>query len=274
MFSDNQIVLSLLMKAAKIYANTDGVLSRREVLRKNDSVRDIVTALDLTLHDELSKLAQKNSGIIVFSEEGYTNAHNLENYVSDTLLIDPLDGSSNYAHSLNFYCTIVALIKGKKIVQAGVCLPNESQISTWDLDSARTKSTKFIDQVMVGEGATYYAYPPVQSESDMLLRQRIMKNIDEMSSGLIRWGSAGCGLYFLMIGSLQSFVGHKIRIWDGLAFMPMLESYGIQVAYKIDGTDLIMIASTNNEQFKKLCAEFLRGGHELYIYKPNSELKL
>jgi len=272
--SDDQIVLSLLMKSAKIYANTDGVLSRREVLRKNGSVRDVVTALDLTLHDELSKIAQKDSEIIVFSEEGYTNAHNLEDYVSDTLLIDPLDGSSNYAHGLNFYCTILAMIRGKKIVQAGVCLPNESQILSWDIGSSRTKSTKVIDQVMVGEGATYYAYPPVQSESDMLLRQLIMKNIDEMSSGLMRWGSAGCGLYFLMTGALQTFVGHKIRIWDGLAFMPMLESYGIHVAYKIDGTELIMIASTNNEQFKKLCAEFLRGGHELSIYKPNSELKL
>jgi myo-inositol-1(or 4)-monophosphatase len=274
MHGDDQIVLDLLMKAAKIYASSDVSMSRKEALRKNNSARDVVTNLDISLHKELSMLGQEGEDRIIVSEEGFSNKSNLEVYVADTLLIDPLDGSFNYAKGLNLYCTIVALIRGKKIVQSGVCLPIERQISTWNINSNVTKFTKVIDKASITEGATYYAYPPFQSDNDILLRQKIMNSIDEMSSGLMRWGSSGSGLYYLMTGVLQSFVGHKIRIWDGLAFLPMLASFGIKVAYKIDGTDLLMVASRNEKHFSKLCEEMLKAGHELSNYKVNIELNL
>jgi fructose-1,6-bisphosphatase/inositol monophosphatase family enzyme len=222
----------------------------RDVLRiKGGISRDVVTELDMKLHNALTQKALQIENCIVISEEGDANPHSLTAYKDLTVVIDPLDGSHNYQMGMPWYCTLVAIIKDKKFWQCGFYSPEHKQILSW----------KAVDNLDISKiqnqmaAPCYFAYPPNLTDSEQSFKNVLFKHIDAHSTGLYRWGSAGYGLYAVVERHLQSFVGIKIRVWDGLTFIPILHTMGCHVMYKIINQEqLILVCSWDDIFFKQI----------------------
>jgi fructose-1,6-bisphosphatase/inositol monophosphatase family enzyme len=86
----------------------------------------------------------------------------------------------------------------------------------------------------------------------MELRSKLFAQIDLVSSGLYRSGSACIGLFNLLEGRHLAFVGLNLRVWDFLAFIPILASQGIAVHYHLQGEKGTIIAGRNPSVIVKI----------------------
>lgn len=102
-------------------------------------------------------------------------------------------------------------------------------------------------------GSVYYAYPPKLEGAALESRSQLTELIDNRTSGLYRYGSACIGLYNLIIGKHYAFIGHGIRIWDALAYFPLLDHFDISASYHIGPSGLSLIASSNQGFIEEAC---------------------
>ena len=61
------------------------------------------------------------------------------------------------------------------------------------------------------------------------------------------------GLLELLKGKLQTFVGFNVRIWDVIAFLPVLYLAKCHISYKVlPDNKFVLIASWNSDSFLAL----------------------
>jgi fructose-1,6-bisphosphatase/inositol monophosphatase family enzyme len=213
---------------------------------KDQQSRDVVTGLDERLHDiTASYLAEHVPTCRLLSEEGRQTVVSADALrVGEWLIVDPLDGSNNYALGLPGYGYMAAHLVQGRIAGTLVVLPEHDQYML-DEDGALLASQPFGPTAAAPSGTVYYAYPPKLGDKPKQARTALIDCIDKRSSGLYRSGSACIGLYNLLRGKHLGFVGHGIRIWDALAYFPLLTRYNIPVRYRLTPTALTMVASAD-----------------------------
>lgn len=238
-----------LLSVCEAIYQSESAQDRHVLHIKGGISRDVVTKLDMKLHDALTERSLELEKCIVVSEEGETNPDALAAYKDLTVVIDPLDGSHNYQMGMPWYCTLIAVIKEQKFWQCGFYSPEQNQKLSWKADESEV--IRIASNQMAGP--CYFAYPPNLTDAEQTLKNFLFKQIDMYSTGLYRWGSAGSGLYSVVQKHLQSFIGIKIRIWDGIAFIPILHTMGCYVMYKIINQEqLILVCSWDDVFFKKV----------------------
>jgi fructose-1,6-bisphosphatase/inositol monophosphatase family enzyme len=212
---------------------------------KDDQARDVVTELDMRLHEISARfVADRLPGCKLLSEEGAPPYHNAgELCKGEWLVVDPLDGSSNHALGMPNFGYMAAHLMDGRVDGAVIVLPEHDQYIVFEgVRSLYSKPLPFIETHH--HGTVYYAYPPKQDKSTRQARVELMDLIDAESAGMYRYGSACVGLYRLLCGNHMAFVGHDIRVWDAIAFLPVLASRGILFKYSIQGGGITLVAST------------------------------
>ena len=238
------MIVDLIESAIEVYERCSDV-DRAVLGTKNGVERDVVTKLDLDLHDVLSSTASSLECCVIYSEEG-VSFNGLIPFKDKTVVIDPLDGSHNFQLGNPWYCTIICVIKNYRIVESGVYSPIPKDRVIWDNSNLHSS----FDIKSKCSGPTYFAYPPDLNRNDMLLRTDLLGIIDDYSTGLYRWGSSGIGLLEFLKGKLQTFVGFKVRIWDAIAFLPVLYLAKCHISYKVlPDNKFVLIASWNSDTF-------------------------
>jgi myo-inositol-1(or 4)-monophosphatase len=64
----------------------------------------------------------------------------------------------------------------------------------------------------------------------------------------------------------MAFIGHDIRLWDAVAFLPVLASQKIEVRYRIKGLSIILLASKRAD-FLESAAKILQQQQGLTLHK-------
>ena len=173
------------------------------------------------------------------------------NYYNDlTFVIDPLDGSQNFSIEFPFYSSLVAAIKDNKIIASSIVTNFNKQLFIWD--KSKGLKTNLNNVIYENPKPTYLAYSPIKTSLNDKFIYKIIRNIDEYSTGLYRWGSASNGLIELINGRLQTFVAYEIRVWDCIAFLPILIANEINVAFSINDFNISMVASRSLEHFESM----------------------
>jgi len=133
-------------------------------------------------------------------------------------VIDPLDGTVNYAHRFPIYCVSIGLLyRGEPVV--GAVYDPERSVS----DENR------LDRALV---ATGFAYDVATARKNNLgLFSRMVK----CAQGVRRPGSAAIDLCWLAAGRLDAFWEFKLHPWDTAAAVVIVGEAGGKVT-KIDGT--------------------------------------
>lgn len=221
---------------------------------KDHQLRDVVTSLDQSLHElAVSFVETRMPGCKLMSEEGLLAFSNPSDLLrGEWLVVDPLDGSNNYALSLPAYGFMAAYLVEGMVAGSVVVLPeHDLYLVTEGCDILI--SQKFSLEYTQATAPVYYAYPPKLSDAAVKSRTTLINMIDQRTSGLYRYGSACIGLFNLIRGRHSSFIGHGIRIWDALAYFPLLEHFGISAKYYIGSAGLSIIASIDTRFIEEAC---------------------
>jgi fructose-1,6-bisphosphatase/inositol monophosphatase family enzyme len=223
-------LISLTAKICKTFSDaaSDNLRTIQKV--KQDQVRDVVTELDVRLHDvSASYTLSQLTDCRLLSEEGVDDGVKMNDILSGKwLIVDPLDGSNNYALDLPGYGYMAAYVDAGLVEASCIVLPEYDQYIVYEKgDILFSQPLGNIDQLP--NAPVYYAYPPQQDQSAFETRLKLQKFIDSSSSGIYRYGSACIGLYNLILGKHLAFIGHQIRVWDAIAFLPILRSCNIEV---------------------------------------------
>ena len=145
-------------------------------------------------------------------------------------VVDPLDGTRNYAQSIPHFCTIVALAEGDDIVAGVVYDPVREETFT----------------AAKGHGAFLNGAPIAVSETTEIARSLLsfdLGYVDEkagLAIDMLRalWpgmysvrmmGSAGLGLAYAASGRVDLFFHHSLSPWDVAAGLVLAEEAGGRV---------------------------------------------
>jgi myo-inositol-1(or 4)-monophosphatase len=249
--------MTLLSLSARVcnHFSTASTKNLRMVQKvKDHELRDVVTSLDQYLHNEVADFVNtRMPGCELMSEEGEASDGFIASLVEgEWLVVDPLDGSNNYALSLPGYGFMAAHLIEGRIAGSVVVLP-EHDIYFVDEGGELLVSQPFSPLPVAASGSTYYAYPPKLCEAALLSRSQLIDLVDTHSSGLYRYGSACVGLYNLIRGRHTAFIGHRIRLWDALAYFPLLNYFGIAAHYHIGSSGLCLVASLSQSLIDEVC---------------------
>ena len=164
-------------------------------------------------------------------------------------VIDPLDGTANFIHSLPIYCVSVGLVQNS-IPIAGViyhlgteelfygwqgggawCSPpipnrgNRSDSTIGDLGSTRLKvsGASTLGDSLLATGFPYYKF----EKQDRYLK--ILETLMQRCHGLRRMGAAAIDLAYVAAGRFEAFYEYNLNSWDMAAGALLILEAGGQI---------------------------------------------
>ncbi len=224
-----------------------------ETKGKHDFVTYVDKVSERMLIVELSKLIP-SAGFI--AEEGTSTKVGEEfNWI-----IDPLDGTTNFIHSIPLYAISIALKQHDEIVvgvvyeinlkecfyawKGGAAFLNESII--------KVSETADINDSLIATGFPYYDYSRLGDYMN------IFTYLLQNSRGLRRLGSAAVDLAYVACGRFEAFYEYGLRPWDVAAGAFIVQQAGgINTDFSggdnyIFGKEIISCNKNMNDAFTEL----------------------
>ena len=199
---------------------------------------DPVTEIDLLCEQEVIGRIQKAfPGHAFLAEESGTT----EGDADHLWIIDPLDGTVNYAHGYPCYCVSIGYQRKGKVV-AGVvynpCLDElfvteKGQGATLNDEPISVSTTTDLKQSLLATGFPYDIGESTENNLD-----NFQKFITECQA-IRRPGSAAMDLCYTAMGRFEGFWEMKLHRWDYAAGWLMIEEAGGQVT-RFDGSPFQM----------------------------------
>jgi myo-inositol-1(or 4)-monophosphatase len=177
-------------------------------------------------------------------------------------IVDPLDGTTNYAHGLPIFCVSIALEKAGEVVLGVVHDPMREETYTAER----------------GEGATLNGEPIRVSDTDEPIRALIATGFphdraqmpealdlfgrfEALSRGMRRLGATALDLCYVACGRLDGYYERGIWAWDIAAGSLILEEAGGKVTdYRggeldLEGREIVASNSALHPAMTKLTGE-------------------
>lgn len=186
---------------------------------------DLVTEIDLRsekfITGEIDRVFPDYS--ILAEEGGETQKHSSHRWI-----IDPLDGTTNYAHGYPAFCVSIGLEVERKMVLGVIYNPvHEELFYAVDgkgafLNRRRitvSKETKLANSLL----ATGFPYDIAETEIDNLDN---FARMYKAARGIRRGGSAALDMCYLACGRFDGFWELKLHPWDTAAGMVIIREAG------------------------------------------------
>lgn len=218
---------------AETLARGSGALLRdkQQELREIDTKStptDLVTDADKASEAWLVKAIRETyPDHAILGEEG-TGDPSLLDQDGYVWVIDPLDGTVNYAHQLPMYAVSIGLLLDGQPLLGAIYLPvldqmfsaERSQGATLNGQPISVSDTPTLQQAVL---ATGFSYDKHISEQDNLANlTRLLKRI----RGIRRMGAAAVDLAYTACGRLDGYWEEKIQPWDIAAGVIIVQEAG------------------------------------------------
>ncbi len=218
------------MEAGKIlkelYGNINSITKKGEI--------DLVTEADLASEKAVIEIIKKDfpNDMILAEESGETGEK------SDRMwIIDPLDGTTNFAHSFPFFGVSIAFQTRDEITAGVVFNPvldeffeaEKGKGALLNKKAIKVSDKKTLKDSLIGTGFPYDVY---ENPDPVLgyLKKMIVK-----AQGIRRAGAAAVDLCYLAAGRLDGFWEQNLKPWDTAAGSIIVrEAGGVITDY--DGT--------------------------------------
>jgi len=151
-------------------------------------------------------------------------------------IIDPLDGTTNYAHGYPCFCVTIALEHQGEIVIGVTYDPTRNELFSAERGrgaSLNNRPIRVSRTEKLGDALLVTGFP-----YDIKQRPRFERNLVELlsnSRGVRRDGSAAIDLAYVACGRFDGFWEEGLNPWDVAAGWLIVEEAGGQVSY-YDGT--------------------------------------
>jgi len=143
-------------------------------------------------------------------------------------IIDPLDGTTNYAHGLRLYSISIALAKNDEIVAGVVYNPSTNEMYSAERGSGAFLNGQPIHVSTVDEieqGCLVTGFPYNVRENPDFCHERFIAFLQRVQA-LRRFGSAALDAAFLAAGRLDGFWEVALKPWDKAAGQILITEAG------------------------------------------------
>lgn len=203
---------NIIKEAANLYIKQQSVTTNVYIKSEYDVVTSTDYAIEKFIVDELTK---KFPGDRIISEESYPG----EITDSRTWVIDPLDGTNNYARKIPTYGIQLALAIDKQPVVAAIYLPVLDEMYT-----AAIEGGSYLNNQRIYVNSSVKLSQAVLSMGDFSKTgDRVEKNRIRLSgiaaianqiAQLKMWGAACYDLASLAAGRTDAYLVYSYDIWD------------------------------------------------------------
>ncbi len=193
---------------------------------------DLVTEVDIACEEVIKRtIAEDWPKHAILAEE--TGASGKGDYV---WIVDPLDGTNNYAHTYPHFCTSIALEERGGIVAGAVYDPMREELFTavrgggayLNGKKISTSPCSELESAILGTGFPY----DIESRVEKALP--LMAAMLRCVQGIRRDGAAALNLSYVAAGRLDGFWEISLHAWDVAAGGLIVEEAGGKVT-GIDG---------------------------------------
>ncbi|MDC3132071.1 inositol monophosphatase [Pelagibacteraceae bacterium] len=196
-------------KAGKILIRDFGEVENLQIQSK--SIGDFVTNADVKVEKNLLETLKYYYPDYSYITEESGNIKGDEN----TIIIDPIDGTSNFIHGIPHVSIVIAKMSNNEITDGVVYNPILNEFfwaskgkGAWcNNRRLRVSNRKILSDCLIGTGLPFgnRIYKDYLLEIDEILK---------VSAGIRRLGSAGLDLAYVAAGKIDGFWEKDINLWD------------------------------------------------------------
>ena len=241
---------------AKEWALNVGKMQKEKLKKESfkintkSTLTDLVTEIDLLSEDMIRAKIEKHfpEHNILGEESDYADKNSKYTWV-----IDPLDGTNNYASAYPIYCVSIALKYEEEAVMGVIYIPELDEIFSAIKGKGAYKSGKKISishKTALNSAliATGFPYDKKETKIDNLAPlNRILKEI----RGIRRSGSAAFDLISVASGRIDAFWEFKLKEWDYAAGKLLVEEAGGKI-YQTEVKETPLFIAGSKELVDKL----------------------
>ncbi|MEO8502783.1 MAG: inositol monophosphatase [Acidobacteriota bacterium] len=209
-------------------------LERPEALgvRAKESARDIVTDMDLriesVLREQLAPL-----GHPVVAEESFVMDTDSLPEDRPAFVVDPIDGTANYASGLSLYAVSVGLISAGCLVTGAVAIPAHKELFFTHGDAGaylNGRALKPPAPCTLSQALVAATFSGRASSRDIRTGEfRLFGQINDASRGCLRLGSAAVNICYVAAGRMQAAYGFDAKLWDVAGALAVARQAGCAV---------------------------------------------
>ena len=257
------VMIGAARKAARTLKRDFGEVEQLQVSVKGPA--NFVSAADRRAEQVLrAELAKARPRYAFLGEEGGRIEGSDKTH---TWIVDPLDGTTNFLHSLPHFAISIGLEREGVMVAGVIYNPVTDELFTAERGKGaflndkrlRVAGRKRLAEAVVGCGLPHYG------RGDLELGRRELAAVQEKVAGLRRFGAAALDLAFIAAGRLDIYWERNLSPWDVAAGVLMVREAGGFVT-DLDGTDAMMtkghIAAGNETMHRELLAILKAAGAE------------
>lgn len=224
------VAISTALKAGELLRER---LSAQQKITYKGEV-DLATEADFLSQELIASSLSKN-----FPDHGILAEENLEEKTEAEFLwiIDPLDGTTNYAHRYPIFSVSIGLEARGEVVLGVVYDPNFDELFVAERGGGAYLNNKLIQVSKTAEltkSLLATGFPYWTRERPGQLFQRF-QDFSMKAQGIRRAGSASLDLCALACGRIDGFWEEGLRLWDTAAGKIIVEEAG-GVLSKFDGS--------------------------------------
>lgn len=237
--------------ALKATSQAGGLLSNcvSQTSSEKNNYKDIVTEFDVAAGRIIHTVLSSSSQFPIVNEE-QLESHSLNTTKTPTYwVVDPIDGTTNFASGMSFYATSVGLVDNGKFVAGSVYAPKTRELYFTYGDQGSYLNGKLLSanrSVALKQASIAASFS--NSLSDETLRRRQYEafgEINDKSRTLLRLGSAALNIAYASDGRIHGAYGLNAKIWDVGAALSLAAQAGCSVYYEfIDPLNLNYIVGS------------------------------
>ncbi|HUI91319.1 MAG TPA: inositol monophosphatase family protein [Chitinivibrionales bacterium] len=219
---------------------------------------NLVTEADLEAEEAIVALIEKKFPLHqVLAEERRENTDTLAGHL---WIVDPLDGTNNYAHGIPHFCVSIAYAEKGEVMAGVIYDPVRNE-----LFCAEKGKGAFLNDKKIAVSNTARLSESIITTGFYYDRGALMeKTIDTVRSlfkadirGIRRLGSAALDLCWVACGRFDGHFEYKLSPWDFAAGMLIIKEAGGKCSDR-DGRDLSLTSKSTIVSNGRIHDDFLR----------------
>lgn len=217
--SDLNIALKAARAGAKVIAESFGNIQNSRV---KGNAKGLVTSTDLEAEKAILEILKNESDYGILSEESGATVKSGEL----KWVVDPLDGTNNFARSLPFFAVSVALMKGNEsLVGVIIDVIQQKEFYAVKGEGAYLNGTKIelpeFDSDYIPMLFLNHGYP----ETD---RDKFKKLVKLLASdfNILKLGTTALELCYIAEGAVDGFICSGDELWDFAAGIVIVQEAG------------------------------------------------
>ncbi|GAB6073591.1 inositol monophosphatase family protein [Nautilia lithotrophica] len=214
----------IILKAGEIFK--EGFYSSKEITLKGK--KDLVTEYDVKIEEFLKKEFKKFDYSIIAEES-------VKDKFDNSIIIDPIDGTTNFAHQIPHCAISVGVYENKMPKFAFVYNPILNEFYTAISGEGAYKNDKRIeisknDYFQRALIATGFPYSSADNTDDLDLVINRLHKILPKCQDIRRLGSAALDLCYVAEGKYEGFYEINLKPWDVSAGMLIVKEAGGEIS--------------------------------------------